>query len=325
MFEQDEVMNDMFIVWLNRTNCHKLSLLGGKALNLVKLNQAGVTCPVGFCVSAEAYDFYLEKSGLRRTVSGIVRNMDMSSVDCASMIRHVLQQVGIPKEVKNAVTEAHHEMEQLFGYRVPLAVRSSATGEDSVSYSFAGQFDSFLGVVGEQDLIMSLQHCWMSLFNARSIAYARRNDLGSPPLSMAVIVQKLVSATKAGVIFTDHPVASGLNQMIIEAVFGLGERLVSGRSSPDTYVLSKEDFSTVRKIIGREQLATLFDAENEELVEREVDPGLGEKTVMNQSELKELGHLGKKIEKIFGHPQDIEWAMEGNKFYIVQTRPITSH
>jgi len=296
--------------------------VGGKAANLGELIKAGISCPPGFCVTTRAFEFYLKASGLEEKFLAILHDASKSGSECASEISRLFQEIKVPEEVKAPIIQAYRQMEHVCGHGVPVAVRSSGLVEDVESSSFAGQFDSFLGIIGEQDLIRSISNCWMSLFNARSIAYSRRKRVGTIPLAMAVIVQKLVKAKKAGVMFTLHPVTLEKNHIVIEATFGLGERLVSGRVSPDTYILSKDDFTIIQRNIVEKKLATLY-IDSEGLAEREVDPNLQNAPALSDYELVELGRLGAQIEALFGEPQDIEWALESGVIYIVQTRPIT--
>ena len=313
-----------FIRWLDKIHRQDQPAVGGKAANLGRLTQAGISCPPGFCITTEAFEFYWKTSGVQKKILAILRDTPRSSSECASEIGHLFQDVKVPEGIRGPIIEAYHHMEHRYGYEVPVAIRSSALVEDSKNSSFAGQFDSYLGIMNEQDLVKAVNNCWISLFNARSIAYARRKHLGRMPLAMAVIVQKLVKATKAGVMFTVHPVTSEEDHIVVEATFGLGERLVSGRVSPDTYVLSKKKgFAVVKRSVAGKKSVTLLDSESGGLHEREVGPDLQDTPVLSDHELVELARLGTQIEDLFGHPQDIEWAVEDGIIHIVQTRPIT--
>lgn len=313
-----------FIRWLDKIDHYDQPVVGGKAANLGKLIQAGISCPTGFCTTTEAFESYSRAAGVQEKILAILHDASKSSSECASRIGHLLQGAKVPEGIRASILEAYHHMEHRYGDGVPVAIRSSALVEDSESSSFAGQFDSYLCIKNEQDLIRGVRSCWISLFNARSIAYARRKNFGGMPLAMAVIVQKLVKATKAGVMFTVHPVTSDEDHIVVEATFGLGERLVSGRVSPDTYILSKKrGVAVVERTVVNKKFATLFNSESGELDECEVDPDLQDRPVLSDRELVELARLGIQIEDLFGTPQDIEWAVEDDTIYIVQTRPIT--
>ena len=310
-----------FIRWLDQIHDNERPIVGGKAANLAKLIQGGFACPPGFCITTEAFELYLETSGLRKRILTISQESSRSNIECASEISRALQKVRLPEKVEVAAIEAYHEMERAYG-KTPVAIRSSALIEDLESVSFAGQFDSFLGIISENDLIDSIKKCWISLFNSRSIAYAQRKCVSGMPLAMAVVVQNLVKAKTAGVMFTVHPVTLEQNLIVIEATFGLGEQLVSGRVSPDTYVLSKDDFTVVERNIVEKSTAIIFDSDRGKLVERKVDPNLQNVPALNAHELVKLTQLGKQIEALFGKPQDIEWAQD-DVIHTIQSRPIT--
>ena len=310
-----------FIRWLDQIHDSERPIVGGKAANLARLIQGGFACPPGFCITTEAFELYLETSGLRKRILTISQESSRSNIECASEISRALQKVRLPEKVEVAAIEAYHEMERAYG-KTPVAIRSSALIEDLESVSFAGQFDSFLGIISENDLIDSIKKCWISLFNSRSIAYAQRKCVSGMPLAMAVVVQNLVKAKTAGVMFTVHPVTLEQNLIVIEATFGLGEQLVSGRVSPDTYVLSKDDFTVVERNIVEKSTAIIFDSDRGKLVERKVDPNLQNVPALNAHELVKLTQLGKQIEAFFGKPQDIEWAQD-DVIHTIQSRPIT--
>lgn len=312
------------VEWLDCIRDEHRASVGGKAANLAKLIQAGFNCPRGFCVTTEAFSFALQRTGLYQWVKDTLQDSARSAEECASMIRSLLSRMEIPPEIAVATIQAHRQMVRRFGCDLVVAVRSSALSEDSEGSSFAGQFDSFLGVADEQDLLRKIVCCWMSLFNARSIAYVRRKAVGALPLAMGTVVQKLVRATKAGVMLTAHPVTSDADQIVVEATFGFGERLVSGRTTPDTYVLSKRDLVVVQAHIAEKQIATVFDYQKHQLVEAQIPPDSRDGPVLGSDELGELARVGRQIEAHFGTPQDIEWAMEGETVYIVQARPMTA-
>lgn len=314
---------DRFVRWLNDIRSADVSIVGGKALRLGRLIAEGVSCPAGFCVTTEAFDLYLRAAGLRETLLSILQDASMASSQSAAQIRDIVEKTGIPEEVEAAIIEAYHQLERPYKYELPVAVRSSAQTEDAETSSFAGQFDSFLGIVGEKDLVKSVRDCWNSLFTARSIAYSRRQRGKNLPLAMAAVVQELVQADKAGVMFTVHPVTSEKKHIVIEATFGLGEQLLSGQISPDTYVLSRDGFTIVDRIIGKKESA-IFYVDGEGMVEREVDPVLQQVAVLGDAELVQLGRLGTEIEALFDTPQDIEWAIKNGSVNIVQARPMTT-
>lgn len=323
------VTSTPLIRWLDQIDENKhRSEVGGKAVNLAKLILAEVNCPPGFCVTTRAFDLFMDISTNKNIIIGLLRDSTISSNQCSSEITNLLSEVPVPIEIQTKVVDAYSQMIQQYGVETSFAVRSSAVVEDSKEHSFAGQFDTFLGVKTEEDLFDNIRNCWISLFSARSIAYSRRKKIGVLPLAMGVIVQKLVKALKAGVMFTIHPVEHNNDVIVIEAVFGLGEQLVSGRVSPDTYIVSKCDQKIIKKNIkniidiGTEGSNDL--SLNGNHISR-LDSRHPSAHVLSDQEICELSKTGNAIELLFGEPQDIEWAIDMSNFYIVQSRPVTVH
>ena len=212
-----------FVRWLDSAAKSEEANLGGKGKNIARLLNYGIPCPAGFCITTEAFKYYLETSGIEARIIEILQDPSPgSSANASNQIRELLRDTHVPEEIADTIILAYHQMRSGSTKDLAVAVRSSATVEDAMANSFAGQFDSFLGIVGEQSLIQSIMQCWLSLFNARSIAYARRFHHGAIPLEMAVVVQQLVHATAAGVMFTVHPVKLDPEYIVIEATYGLG-------------------------------------------------------------------------------------------------------
>ncbi|MDP7195737.1 MAG: PEP/pyruvate-binding domain-containing protein, partial [SAR202 cluster bacterium] len=214
----------------------------------------------------------------------------------------------IQKEFKNLNTEY-------------VAIRSSATAEDSKSAAWAGQLDTFLNTT-EDDLLEKVKRCWASLFTPRAIFYRFEQGLRDSHVSVAVVIQKMIDSEKSGIAFSVHPVTEDPNQLIIEAGFGLGEAVVSGQITPDAYTVSKKD-NHIIDININEQAKALYRNKNggntwQELKEE------GKEQVLTEKHIIELSNLIKQIENHYSSPQDIEWAFENNKFYITQSRPITT-
>lgn len=314
---------NLFIKWLNEINENDLLLVGGKAVNIGRLIKENINCPSGFCITTEAFDFYLKNSGFQNKILAILRDKSKQNESAALEIKNFLRKVKIPGEIQETITKAYWELQKQ-EEAPPLAVRSSATVEDLKDASFAGQFDSFLGIIGGQNLIKAVKKCWDSLFNAHSLAYARRKHLKTSELKMGVIVQRLIMAKAAGVMFTIHPVTLEKNHFLIESTFGLANQLVSGKISPDIIVLSKNTLKTVKQITAEKKVASEFDSKKKRLTIKMINPSLRNETSLNSKEMKKLGRLGKRIENLFNCPQDIEWAIEKEKIFIVQARPMTT-
>lgn len=229
----------------------------------------------------------------------------------------------MPEKVQEAVITAYRRLQSQNEKKTPLAVRSSAAVEDLKGVSFAGQFDSFLGIIDQKNLISFLKKCWDSSFNARSIAYMRRRGLKTAKIKMGVIVQKLIIAKAAGVMFTIYPVTLEKNTILIESTFGLGNQLVLGKVSPDIFIVTKDNLEIIQQTLVKKRVAVKFNLKTKRLIKSKASQNLQSKPSLNTQEIKQLGQLGKQIESIFNYPQDIEWAIENGKIFIIQSRPIT--
>ncbi len=203
-----------------------------------------------------------------------------------------------------------------------VAVRSSATAEDSTSAAWAGQLESYLNTT-EKNLLENVKKCWASLFTPRAIFYRFENNLHKQKISVAVVVQKMVKSEKSGIAFSVHPVTQDKNQLIIEAAYGLGEAIVSGQITPDSYVVEKNPRRIIDKNVNV-QTRGLYRFKKGGNEWRDIPKELGEKQVLPAKELSELSEIIIHIENHYGFPVDVEWAVEKGKFYIVQSRPITT-
>jgi rifampicin phosphotransferase len=263
------------IYWFEGLEKLDLAILGGKGLNLVRLRQAELPVPSGFVITTAAYRAFIERNNL----------MNNEPVQ----LREQILKLPLSSELRRAIAEAYVRL----GVQ-KVAVRSSATSEDLEEASFAGQHDSYLNVSGEEELLKAVRGCWASLWSPRAVNYRQQHQWDEPDLAIAVVVQAMVLAQWAGVMFTADPISGQRNQMIVEAVVGLGETLVSGEARPERFSVDKERLEVV--------------GENSELI----------------SIIKELAQLGLQIEKLFGVPQDIEWAYADGQCFVLQARPLTA-
>jgi len=276
-----------YVVALDEVDRSRVTTCGGKAAHLGELLRIeGVTVPSGFCVTTDAF----------RRVVAEAPSVDLSRLDPddRAAIRQAVEAVPIPEDVAAAITGA---LERL-GAGGAYAVRSSATVEDSPTASFAGQHETFLNVVGPAAVLRHVSRCWASLFTERAVTYRLRNGLGHVNVAMAVVVQRMVDADAAGVLFTAHPVTGHRKVSSIEAVPGLGDALVDGRVDAGVYTVRDGAVGTVRV--------------------RQDEP------VLTDDQAVRLARLGRRIEAHFGSPQDVEWCLAGDEFAIVQSRPITT-
>ena len=298
-----------------------VDLVGGKAANLGELISAGLPVPGGFAITSEAYLAAIGAAGLPDELSALA---DVDTHDTAALVEHagkcrwLIEQLTLPAELAEQITAAYREL----GSSVPVAVRSSATAEDSAAASFAGMNASFTNVIGDNELLGAVQACWASLYGDRSIAYRAERGLGGQP-AIAVVVQRMVASVSSGVMFTVDPSTGDASRMVIEAVRGQGESIVSGKVEPDTYLIDKAGPEIVDVRIGdqRTQITRGPDGHDREVP---LDDRHAHARVIEESRIRQIARLGIKVEKHYGSPQDIEWAVAGGKVYLVQSRPITT-
>lgn len=292
----------------------RLAGFGGQA-------KAKISVPPGFVVLAAAFDKFLAETDLIQEVEAALDKInyhDVNSVDNASRaIRGLIQAASFPDDLKKPVIDEFSRLKTKF-----VAVRSSATAEDSSAASWAGELESYLNVE-KGHLFDSIKKCWASLFTPRAIVYRQEKGLRKTKVSVAVVIQRMVAAEVAGVSFTVHPVTKDKSQMIHEAVWGLGEALVSGQITPDSYVVNKKSLEIVdgnvntqfKKIVRNEKGGDAW---------KPVPKSAQRKAKLTEKQIKELTKICLKIEQHYKFPCDVEWAIEKNKIYIVQARPITT-
>ena len=297
-----------------------LDEVGGKAVNLSRLTRAGFPVPPGFSVTTEAFHAALRERGLRERIDAALATTetdDPASVDEASrVIRAAFADTPVPEPIAGAVLEAYR---RLGGGSV--AVRSSATAEDLPDLSFAGQQDTLLGVTDEDALLAAVSLCWSSLWTARAITYRRRAGIPEEAASLAVAVQRMVTADTSGVLFTANPLTGHRRQMAIDATFGLGEALVSGLVEPDHYVADADTGRVLNRTLGAKAVSTVaLPAGGVET--RTSDRGA--EPTLSDDDVRALVDLGRRVEDEYGTPQDIEWAIAGGELALLQARAITS-
>jgi pyruvate, water dikinase len=298
-------------------------LAGGKGANLGDMVQAGLPVPPGFVITAAAYRKMFESSGLASKVCDCLQFIDREDnqalMEVEHKIRSLFQQESMDPVLCTEILEHYYSL----GENISVAVRSSATAEDLVGASFAGQQNTFLNVYGDGDLIQAVLNCWSSLFTCQAIYYRYRNGFDDTQVSMAVVVQKMVCADKAGVIFTVDPISRNPYQMLIEGVYGLGEGIVSGAITPDHFKIDRETLEIRFKYIAPKGLMFTKDC-GCGCIEVPIPEELKNQPVLNEQELELLVKMANQVESHFGSPQDIEWGAEDNQFYLLQSRPITT-
>ena len=303
-------------------------LAGGKGASLGEMTQAGIPVPPGFVVLSASFEKFIHETGLVQEIDAILdggtfNHKEVSIVeDASSRIKGLILSRDMPKDIKDDILKNFKELGAKH-----VAVRSSATAEDGMEHAWAGQLDSFLNTT-EHDLLEKVKRCWASLFTPRAIFYRFEKGLHTTKISVAVVVQKMVESEFSGIAFSVHPVTEDYNQLIIEAGFGLGEAIVSGQVTPDSYVVEKHprhildiNVSTQERALYRSEKVSAEHGSNEWI---DVPEPKASSQVLTGKEILELSEIILGIENHYGFPCDIEWAFEKGKFYIVQSRPITT-
>ncbi len=316
----------MGVLWLDEVDKDDVPIVGGKAANLGELIRVGIPVPEGFVVDGKTFMDFLESSGLKDKIISILNSINVEDTkqleEASRKIREMIESTPMPKDVEEEIKQAYRKLCEEAGEEVFVAVRSSATAEDLPGASFAGQQETYLNVRGEDEVVEKVKKCWSSLYTPRAIYYRTQKGFRHEDVSIAVVVQKMVNSEKSGVMFTSHPV-TGDKVAIVEAVWGLGEAIVSGMVTPDHY-----EYDRVQRKITKVQVAEkkfmLTRGEDGKTVKVELPPEKAKARVLSDEEIEEIVKLGEIIEEHYGTPQDVEWAIEKGKVYIVQSRPITT-
>jgi len=301
-------------------------IAGGKGASLGEMIQVGIPVPPGFIVLAGTFDHFIKENNLTEEIDTILEKVDHKithTVETASeTIEKLIKKQEFPKDIKFEVQEQFKILNSKF-----VAVRSSATAEDGTENAWAGQLESYLNTT-EETLLENIKNCWASLFTPRAIFYRFEKGLHKTHISVAVVIQKMINSEKSGVAFSVHPVTESYNQLIIEAGFGLGEAIVSGTITPDSYVVEKESknileisISIKDKGLYRSDTYSNMQGYNEW---RNIFEPEASSQVLTKEQIIELSEIIIKIENHYGFPCDIEWAFEGGKIFVVQSRPITT-
>jgi phosphohistidine swiveling domain-containing protein len=309
-------------IWLDEVSKDDVALAGGKGANLGELSRAGLPVPPGFVVTTGAYHAFVEAGGLRDEVLTLAsRAQDAASFETAAeKIRALFARTEIQEDLAEEIWAAYIELAE--DGEMPVAVRSSATAEDLPGASFAGQQETFLNVRGGGALVEAVRACWASLWTARAMAYRENQGMDPASVSLAVVVQRMVEAEAAGILFTADPVSGRRDRMVISAAWGLGEAVVGGRLTPDTLIVEKASGRVISRETADKEVMTVYTKSGTE--ERAVPEAQRLRPVLEDEAAAELARYGAQIEDHYGSPQDIEWALSGGQFFILQARPITA-
>ena len=312
---------NLFTKNLQQLSKSDTSTAGGKASSLGELLNAGIQAPEGFAILTHTFEKFLQATNLTQEIQSLLSTADKQKVhiieSVSETITNLILSQEIPAEISLEILENFKLLDAQF-----VAVRSSATAEDGADHAWAGQLDSYLNVT-QADLLEKVKHCWASLFTPRAIFYGIEKNLDSTKISVAVIVQKMVEADSAGVGFSVHPVTENVNQIIVEAGYGLGEAVVSGTITPDSYIVSKNPLKVISINVSSQEKG-LFKLPNGGNEWKAIPESLQNSQVLTRNQIYELSKQIIRIEEFFGFPCDIEWAYQNDKLYILQSRPITT-
>ena len=317
----------MYVKKFEELSKSDIGIAGGKGANLGELTQAGIPVPPGFVVTAQAYKYFMDEAGINDQVMEILDAIDINDTKAlqaaAEEIKTIIIESPIPDDLVLFIREYYNELCQRVGEDdTDVAIRSSATAEDLPEASFAGQQDTFLHVSGDDEVIEYIRKCWASLFEARAIFYREENDFEHSKVYIAVVVQKMANADKAGVMFTVNP-STGEEIALIEGSWGLGESVVSGDVTPDNYQVDKKDNEIINVTISDKKVMYTND-EKGTSVKVEVPEEKRKERVLSDAELVELTEMGKRVQAHYGEPMDTEWAFEKDMLFLLQARPITT-
>ncbi len=313
-------MKSKFIKTFNQISKKDISIAGGKGVNLKKLIKIKIPVPSGFVILATTFEKFLEETDINVEIEAMwdrINIEDIKSVEENSeILRDLIIKAKIPKNIRKKILNAFKELKAKY-----VAVRSSATTEDSKINSWAGELETHLNTT-EENLLENIKKCWASLYTSRAIFYRVQRKLKRKQISVAVVIQKMIQSEISGVCFTVHPVTKDKNQIIIEAAWGLGEIIVSGQITPDTYVIDKRNLKILDANVNEQKKMIIkMGNQNKTIVVPKIKQF---RQKLSSKKIIELAKLCTKIEKHYKNPQDIEWALEKNKFYIIQSRPITT-
>jgi pyruvate,water dikinase len=340
-------MYKKYVVWFDEVDKNSVGLVGGKGANLGEMVNAGLPIPYGFIVTSHAYFYFIKKANLEKKIRDLLSIINYESPNelrqVGTHIRNLILQSEIPHDLEKVIVDYYERFsekeEKQFdkkpsffrlglkkikhAYRPPLvAIRSSATAEDLPSASFAGQQETYLNIKGENNLLNKIRRCWASLFTERAIYYRHEQKFDHFKVGLAAVVQRMVESDKSGIAFSIDPVTNDKSKMVIEAIYGLGEYIVGGKVTPDHYEVDKKSFIILKKENKYQQAKLVKSYTENKEIKLGRKEGLAVK--LNDQEIIRVALLVKQIEDHYYFPQDIEWAIEGNRVFIVQSRPITT-
>jgi len=310
------------VLWFNEIGLADVELVGGKGGNLGELSRFGLPVPDGFVITSEAFLETMAASGARDRLVELIGHLDAGNPDSLRATSQTAAAAIRAGVISEAIADQIKQSYQQLGHEPRVAVRSSGISEDAGDTSFAGMNASFTNVCGLTDLFDKIKQCWASLYGERSLAYRAEAGVSAEP-AIAVVVQLMVPSEASGVMFTADPSTGATNRIVIEAVFGQGEAIVSGAVEPDTYLVAKAGPELISTRQGQQAFEIVRGTDGKDLTVR-LDPEAGLRRVLTDPQILELARLGLQVERHYHSPQDIEWAFAKGKFSLVQSRPITT-
>ncbi len=319
-----------YIVGFDAAGQEDHACMGGKCASLARMTAHGVSVPAGFAVTTAAFAAHLRTGTLAAEVDALVESIDVDDVADeeakSARARALIVAAEMPADVEADIRAAYAQLGN--GHDLPVAVRSSATAEDLPDASFAGQQDTYLWVVGADEVVAKVKACWASLYNARAISYRSKNGITGPSIEMAVGVQKMVDAAAAGVAMTLNPINGDRTKIVIDSAFGLGEPVVSGEITPDNFVVEKVLLEILQRRIAEKDHELVPDRAARRAAERVIEAERRTQPSLSDEQVIAVARLAKALEGFMGCPQDVEWAVdrdlpEGANVVALQSRPET--
>ncbi|NMG75151.1 phenylphosphate synthase subunit beta [Aromatoleum diolicum] len=321
------------VCFFEECNKDSVALVGGKCSSLGELINAGVRVPPGFALTTHGYADFMQEAGILAEIGGLLDGLDHDDMDkleeASRTIREMIESRPMSIELEDLIAEAYRKLSvRCYMPAVPVAVRSSATAEDLPGASFAGQQDTYLWIRGIDDVMHHVRRCISSLYTARAIAYRIRMGFPHEQVAISVGIQKMANAYTAGVMFTVHPATGDRSVIVIDSNFGFGESVVSGEVTPDNFVVNKVTLDIIDRTISKKEVCYTADLKTQKSVAMEVPAERQNIQSILDDEITELAWMAKKIEKHYGRPMDIEWAIDknlpvGGNIFVLQARPET--
>jgi pyruvate,water dikinase len=321
------------VCWFQECNKDSVDLVGGKCSSLGELINAGVRVPPGFALTTHGFRQFMRDAGIQSAVSKLLTGLDHEDMDkleeASRVIREMIESCPISIELEDQIAECYRKLSvRCCVPAVPVAVRSSATAEDLPGASFAGQQDTYLWIRGIDDVMHHVRRCISSLYTGRAIAYRMKMGFPHEQVAISVGIQKMANSFSAGVMFTIHPTNGDRSVIVIDSNYGFGESVVSGEVTPDHFVVNKVALDIMERTISTKEICYTVDLKAQKSVATEIPVERQNVQSIIDDEVTELAWMGKKIEKHYGRPMDIEWAIDkdlpaGGNIFILQARPET--